>query len=74
MCLAVGTAIYRNFTGEASSKALFALLCFIALSTPMEVYCNYVVIKKADPLEHYTLCAVLLRGQPPTRLPCRISI
>jgi peptidoglycan/LPS O-acetylase OafA/YrhL len=59
MCLAVGTTIYRNFTGEASNKSVFALLSFIALSTPVEVYCNYVVIKKADPLEHYTLCAVV---------------
>jgi peptidoglycan/LPS O-acetylase OafA/YrhL len=59
MCLAVGTAIYRNFTGEASDKSVFALLCFVALSTPVEIYCNYVLIKKADPLEHYALCAVL---------------
>jgi peptidoglycan/LPS O-acetylase OafA/YrhL len=59
MCLAVGTTIYRNFTGEVSSKSVFALLCFVALSTPVEVYCNYVLIKKDDPLEHYALCAVL---------------
>jgi peptidoglycan/LPS O-acetylase OafA/YrhL len=59
MCLAVGTTIYRNFTGEASDRSVFALLCFIALSTPVEIYCNYVLIKKADPFEHYALCAVL---------------
>ena len=59
MCLAVGTAIYRNFTGEVSDKSVFALLGFIALSTPVEIYCNYVLIKKADPLEHYAFCAVL---------------
>ncbi len=59
LCLAVGTTIYRNFTGEASDKSVFALLCFIALSTPIEIYCNYVLIKKADPTEHYAIYAVL---------------
>ena len=59
MCLTVGTTFYRNFTGKASTKSVFALLWFIALSTPVEIYCNYVLIKKADPLEHYALCAVL---------------
>jgi peptidoglycan/LPS O-acetylase OafA/YrhL len=59
VCLAMGTTIYRNFTGEASGRSVFALLCFVALSTPLEIYCNYVLIKKADPLEHYHLCAVL---------------
>jgi peptidoglycan/LPS O-acetylase OafA/YrhL len=59
MCLAVGTTIYRNFTGEVNNKSVFVLLCFVALSMPAEVYCNYVLIKKDDPLEHYALCAVL---------------
>jgi peptidoglycan/LPS O-acetylase OafA/YrhL len=60
VCLSVGTCIYRNFTGEASNKSVIALLCFITLSVPMEIYCNYVLIKKDDPLEHYTLWAVLI--------------
>ena len=59
VCLAVGTSIYRNFTGEASNRSLAALLCFLSLSTPIEIYCNYVFIKKADLLEQYTLLAVL---------------
>jgi peptidoglycan/LPS O-acetylase OafA/YrhL len=59
MCLAIGTSIYRNFTGEASNRSLLVLLGFVALSVPVETYFNYVMIKKDDILEHYNLLAVL---------------
>jgi peptidoglycan/LPS O-acetylase OafA/YrhL len=58
VCLAVGTVIYRTFTGEASNRSLAALLGFLTFGTPIEIYCNYVFIKKADLLEQYTLLAV----------------
>jgi peptidoglycan/LPS O-acetylase OafA/YrhL len=59
LCLTVGTSIYRNFNGEASNGSLIALLSFIAVSIPVAVYLNYVLIKKDDPLEHYSFWAVL---------------
>jgi peptidoglycan/LPS O-acetylase OafA/YrhL len=60
LCLLIGTAIYRNFTGEVSTKSLATLLGFVWLSTVAEIFCNYVLIKKDDINEHYTLAAVLL--------------
>jgi peptidoglycan/LPS O-acetylase OafA/YrhL len=59
LCLLVGTAIYRHFTQEASTTMINALLVCVVLTTTAEVYCNYIVVKKDDALEHYTLGAVL---------------
>lgn len=60
LCLFVGTSIYRHFTREASTKAVTILLGCVAVTTMAEIYCNYVLIKKDDVTEHYTLWAVLL--------------
>jgi peptidoglycan/LPS O-acetylase OafA/YrhL len=60
LCLFVGTAIYRNYTREISGKALSALLVFVLLATTMDIYFNYVFVKKDDPTEHFTLFAVFL--------------
>jgi peptidoglycan/LPS O-acetylase OafA/YrhL len=60
LCLLLGTAVYRHFTEEASTRMIAALLGCVALTTMVEVYCNYVLVKKDDTLEHYTLWAVFL--------------
>jgi peptidoglycan/LPS O-acetylase OafA/YrhL len=60
LTLLIGTVIYRHFAGSVSGRALCALLGFVWLTTCMEIYCNYVVIKKADVGEQFTLWAVLL--------------
>jgi peptidoglycan/LPS O-acetylase OafA/YrhL len=60
LCLLVGTAIYRHFTEETDTRMITALLGCVVLTTVVEVYCNYVLVKKDDALEHYTLWAVLL--------------
>jgi peptidoglycan/LPS O-acetylase OafA/YrhL len=60
LCLLVGTALYRHFTGEATGKELALLLICLAVVTVPEIYCNYVFIKKGDLTERFTLWAVLL--------------
>jgi peptidoglycan/LPS O-acetylase OafA/YrhL len=60
LCLFVGTSVYRHFTGEASGGALRTLLCCFLLTTSLEIYCNYVLVKKYDVTEHYTFVAVFL--------------
>jgi peptidoglycan/LPS O-acetylase OafA/YrhL len=60
LCLFVGTSIYRHFTGEVSGKALRTLLWCFLLTTSVEIYCNYVLVKKDDITEHYTFAAVFL--------------
>jgi peptidoglycan/LPS O-acetylase OafA/YrhL len=60
LCLFVGTCIYRNFTGEASSRAVAALVSCVLLAAVAEVYCNYVVVKKVDSAEIFTFWAVFL--------------
>ncbi|MGA2417291.1 MAG: acyltransferase [Candidatus Sulfotelmatobacter sp.] len=60
LCLLVGTALYRHFTAEARAGTIATLLGCVLLSTLVEVYCNYVLVKKDDALEHYTLGAVFL--------------
>lgn len=60
LCLLVGTAIYRNFANEVTARKLCALLAFVSLATIVEIYCNYVLIKKSDATERFTLWAVLL--------------
>jgi peptidoglycan/LPS O-acetylase OafA/YrhL len=60
LCMLIGTTTYRNFTKELSTRNLSVLLIFVALTTVAEIFCNYVLIKKADPGEQFTLPAVLL--------------
>jgi len=60
LCFFVGTCVYRHFTAQLSAKSLAALLVFVSISTVAEIYCNYVVIKKVDSTEVFTLWAVLL--------------
>ena len=59
VCLSVGTVIYRTFCEEVNPKRVVALISFVALSTPVEVFCNYVLIRKNDALEQFTFWAVL---------------
>jgi peptidoglycan/LPS O-acetylase OafA/YrhL len=56
----VGTCIYRHFTGEASNKAIAALVSCVVLAAVAEVYCNYVLVKKDDSTERFTFWAVFL--------------
>ena len=60
LCLLVGTSIYRHYAQEASTMMISALLLCVSLTTMAEVYCNYILVKKDDALEHYRLGAVLL--------------
>ncbi len=60
LTLLIGTVVYRHFAGSVSGRALCGLLSFVWLTTCIEIYCNYVVIKKADVGEQFTLWAVLL--------------
>jgi peptidoglycan/LPS O-acetylase OafA/YrhL len=60
LCFFVGTCVYRHFTGHVSANALVGLLTFVSVSTFAEIYCNYVVVKKEDVNELFTLWAVLL--------------
>jgi peptidoglycan/LPS O-acetylase OafA/YrhL len=56
--LAIGTVIYRAWTGAVSHRALFRLIAAYSLLTAVEIFCNYVLIKKDDPVEVFSFAAV----------------
>jgi peptidoglycan/LPS O-acetylase OafA/YrhL len=56
--LAIGTTIYRVSTGEVSRRALFRLIATYSLLTTVEIFCNYVLIKKNDPVEQFNFASV----------------
>lgn len=60
LCFFLGTVVYRNFTGAVSDKSLRLLFSFVAVGTLADVYCNYVLVKKANPDELFTFWAVAL--------------
>src|SRR6266853_5479689 len=60
LCLSVGTSVYRNFRGEVSGRMLTALIGCVFLGGIIEIYCNYVFVKKDDLSERFTFWAVFL--------------
>jgi peptidoglycan/LPS O-acetylase OafA/YrhL len=60
LCLFVGTAVYRHFMGEVGGRALTVLFGCLLLCGIAEIYCNYVLVKKADLTELFTFWAVFL--------------
>jgi peptidoglycan/LPS O-acetylase OafA/YrhL len=60
LCFFAGTCVYRHYTAHLSAKSLAVLLAFVSITTVAEIYCNYVVVKKVDSTEIFTLWAVLL--------------
>jgi peptidoglycan/LPS O-acetylase OafA/YrhL len=60
LCLFVGTSVYRNFRGEVTGRMLTALIGCVFLGGIIEIYCNYVFVKKDDLSERFTFWAVFL--------------
>lgn len=58
LTLFVGTAIYRFHIGQVSRRSLSALLLGVVAVAVSGIRLNYVVLKKADPLEHYNFFSV----------------
>jgi peptidoglycan/LPS O-acetylase OafA/YrhL len=58
--LFIGTAIYRFYQGRLSFRRLSCLLGWLAVSSLVGIWLNYVRYPKSDPMEHYSFTGVVL--------------